>query len=280
MSADLLALQLSLRDRRQPHALATVVEILGSSSAKPSAKAVFDAEGRLLAGWIGGGCAQTMVAEAALLCLQSGESCVIDIDLNDEVFGAGMPCGGSMRVYVEPVLPRPMLWLMGHGRIVESLCEFAHKVGFDVTVIDNQATPERLPAAARVVNEHIRYDALQPEAGDYVVIASHHKGDYDSLSRALASGAGYVALVSSRTRAKLVIDRLRQEGCDEAHLGRVRAPAGLNLAAKLPEEIALSIVAEMVSMRRGGGGGSLAESGPAESPRQSLKLVNCIGCSN
>ena len=88
-----------------------------------------------------------MVSEAALKCLETGEPRVIEIDLNDEVFGAGMPCGGSMRVYVEPILPNPVLWLMGHGRIVESLCEFACRLGFDVIVNDPQATAERFPTA-------------------------------------------------------------------------------------------------------------------------------------
>lgn len=261
MSFDLLDLQSRLREDRQPYALATVMEVLGSSSAKTSAKAVIDAQGRVVAGWVGGGCAQNMVAEAAVLCLQSGETCVIDIDLNDEIYGAGMPCGGSMRVYVEPVLPNPVLWLVGHGRIVESLCEFAHKVDFDITVVDSQATPEQLPAARRVITEHLRYEALLPAPSDFVVIASHHKGDYDSLSRVLHSEAGYIALVSSRTRAALVLDKLRDEGCSEEQLARVHAPAGLDLGAKLPEEIALAIVAEMVRVRRGGSGMSLNGTG-------------------
>ena len=129
MILPLLQRQLILHQSRQAYAVATVVEILGSSSAKPAAKALIDANGQVLAGWIGGGCAQAMVAQSALDCFASGEPCVIDIDLTDEIFGAGMPCGGSMRVYVEPVLPKPMLWLAGHGRIIESLCEFADRLG-------------------------------------------------------------------------------------------------------------------------------------------------------
>jgi len=140
-------LQLELREQRRPYALATVVEILGSSSAKPAAKALLDLSGKIISGWIGGGCAQSMVSEVALECFETGEPRMIEIDLNDEVFGAGMPCGGSMRVYVEPVLPKPLLWLMGHGRIVESLCEFACRLGFEVIVNDPQATTEDFPTA-------------------------------------------------------------------------------------------------------------------------------------
>jgi xanthine dehydrogenase accessory factor len=251
--------QLELRKARHPYVKATVIEILGSSSAKPAAKALIDLSGKVIAGWIGGGCAQSMVSEAALKCLETGVPRVIEIDLNDEVFGAGMPCGGSMRVYIEPVLPNPVLWLMGLGRIVESLCEFASRIGFDVIVNDPQAKVENFITAHSVINDDCRYQQLQPQSGDFVVIATHHKGDYDSLTRALQSEAFYIALVSSRKRAKLVLKRLEQEGFPETSLIKVRAPAGLDLGAKLPEEIALSIVSEMVLVRRGGCGDPLSK---------------------
>lgn len=250
---DLLSLQLELRDARRPHALATVIEILGSSSAKPGAKVLIGETGEVLAGWIGGGCAQAMAVDTALKALASGEPCVIDVDLTDEVFGAGMPCGGSMRVYVEPVVPKPRAWLLGHGRIVEALCEFAGRLGFDAIVDDHQALPTRFPGACRLITDDQRYQQLQPFAGDFVVVATHHKGDYDALTQALNSEAGYIALVSSRKRAQLVISRLAGEGWDETSLKRIRAPAGLDLGAKTPEEIALAIVAEMVAVRRGAG---------------------------
>lgn len=254
MINNILTLQLELRKTRCPYALATVIEILGSSSAKPGAKALFDVSGKALAGWVGGGCAQSMASMAALKCFETGEPQVIEIDLNDEVFGAGMPCGGSMRVYIEPVLPKQLLWLMGHGRIVESLCEFAQRLEFEVVVNDPQATTERFSSAVRIIRDDSRYQQLQPQANDFVVIATHHKGDYESLIRALNSDAFYIALVSSRKRSDLVLKRLRDEGFSDASLARIRAPAGLNLGAKLPEEIALAIISEMVMLRRGGNG--------------------------
>ena len=257
---NILDLQLALREQRRAYALATVVEIVGSSSAKPAAKALIDASGNVIAGWVGGGCAQSMVSEMALKCLETGESGMIEIDLNDEIFGAGMPCGGSMRVYVEPILPKPLLWLMGHGRIVESLCEFASQLGFNVIVNDPQATAENFPTAYRIISDDYRYQQLQPQLADFVVIATHHKGDYDSLMRALQAKAIYIALVSSRKRATLVLERLGREGFSDASLAKVRAPAGLNLGAKLPEEIALSIASEIILVRRGGNGHPLSNS--------------------
>ncbi len=259
MLPDILELQLELRNQRRPYVMATVVEILGSSSAKPSAKALIDATGHIIAGWVGGGCAQSITASAAKESLANGEPRLIEIDLNDEIFGAGMPCGGSMRVYIEPVLPKPQLWLVGHGQILEHLCELAYRLGFEIAVNDPQATAERFPTAERIINDDNRYQQLQPQPGDYVVIATHHKGDYDSLSQALKSAVGYIALVSSRTRAKLVLSRLEKEGFSAADLAKIRAPAGLNLGAKLPEEIALSILSEMVLVRRGGSGEPLSK---------------------
>jgi xanthine dehydrogenase accessory factor len=257
LTKDILTCQLELLAARLPYAVATVIEILGSSSAKPGAKALIDQSGKVKIGWVGGGCAQSMVCAAALDCLNTGVPIVVDVDLNDEVFGAGMPCGGSMRVYVEPVLPKPNLWLMGHGHIVENLCEFAHRLGFDVIVNDPQATTDRFPKAIQIINDDSRYQQLQPQAGDMVVIATHHKGDYDSLTRALQSEAIYIALVSSRKRASLVLNRLQQEGFSETSLARVRAPAGLDIGAQRPEEIALAIASEMVMVKRGGSGGSM-----------------------
>ena len=256
---DLLELQLELREHRRHYALATVVEILGSSSAKPAAKALIDETGKVIAGWIGGGCAQAMVCQAALDTFISGEPCMIDIDLTDEIFGAGMPCGGSMRVYVEPILPKPQLWLIGHGRILESLCEFANSLGFAVIVNDGQANADRFPNAQHIINDDHRYQQLKAQAGDFIVVATHHKGDYEALSQALNSDASYIALVSSRKRAQLVLERLSRENFAQNNLARIHAPAGLDLGAKLPEEIALSIASEMVLIRRNGSGTPLSQ---------------------
>ena len=264
MSKDIIDVQRELRAGGLAYAVATVVETRGSVSAKTGAKAVFDSEGRVLAGWVGGGCAESSASEQAVACLSSGETAVIDIDLDDEVLGAGMPCGGAMRVYVEPVLPRPALWIMGHGRVAECLCELGEMMGLEAVVNDPAATRERYPSAARLIDDDIDYEQLQPRAGDYVVIATQHKGDHESMRRALASDAGYIALIASRKRSRLVLDYLRREGFDEADLKRVMAPSGLDLGARTPEEIALCVVAEIVLQRRGGTGQRMREKLHAE----------------
>jgi xanthine dehydrogenase accessory factor len=259
MDDELLRVVTSLNRARAAYAVATVVETQGSASAKPSSKALIDAAGRLLIGWVGGGCAESAVCKAALECLETGEASIIDIDLSDEVLGAGMPCGGRMRVFVDPVLPRPQLWLLGHGRIAEALCTLADLLGFDVIVDDGAATWQRYVAAKRLITDDLDYSQLAPLPNDFVVIASQHKGDHESTERALASEARYIALIASRKRSRLVLRYLRENGVDPDNLARVVAPAGLDLGGRTPEEIALAVVSQMVTVRRGGSGADKRE---------------------
>jgi len=258
--ADLLELMLALRARRKAYALATVVETVGSASASPGAKALIGEDGTVLVGWVGGGCAESTVRQAALECLRNGRPRVIDLDLDDEVLGTGMPCGGSMRVYVEPVLPPPALWVLGHGRVAECLCRFGATLGFRVVVNDTPAPDAaRYPDAAEIIGDDYGYERLEPTATDAVVIATQHKGDHISAVRALRSPAGYIAVIASRKRSRLVLEFLRGEGFTEEDLARLRAPAGLDLGARTPEEIALSVLSEIVMLRRGGSGRTMRD---------------------
>ncbi len=259
MTPILLLRQLELSDRRTCYALATVVEVFGSSSAKPGAKALIDAQGQVQTGWVGGGCAQAQVVQAALQSLRSGKPEVVDVDLNDEFFGAGMPCGGHMRVFVEPFLPKPRLWLTGSGSIVQALATFGSALDLDLVVIDGNMPAGNFPDEAHIIDDDPRYSQLKPDNHDFVVIANHHKGDYDALHQALASGAGYVALVASQHRAALIKQRLLQEGIEQTQLARVRTPAGLGLGGITPTEIALAIVSEIVMLHRGGHGRPLSD---------------------
>jgi len=268
MAKEILDILLELRDGDAPHAVATVVETAGSVSAKTGAKAVIDREGRVLAGWVGGGCAESTTCQAALDSLRSGRSCMIDIDMTDEMLGVGMPCGGSMRVYVEPVLPKPRLWVMGHGRVAECLCAIGDMVGLKVIVNDPGAEQSRFPGAVRIVNDDMEYKELKPTESDFVVIATQHKGDHESMQRALRSGAAYIALIASRKRSNLVMDFLRENGFGPDELDRVRAPAGLDLGAKTPEEIALSVISEIVMTRRRGTGLVMRDKSPSEDSRE------------
>lgn len=252
---DVLSAAVAHEARGEPCAIATVVEAAGSTSARPGDKVMIDASGAAPIGWVGGGCAEATIRQAALECLRTGEPRLVDLDLDDEVLGVGMPCGGTMRVFVEPLLPQPALWLLGHGRIAETLCAFGARLGFRVIVSDiPPPDPARFPDAALIIGDDDSYERLTPAAGDSVVIATQHKGDHLSAVRALRSPAGHVAMIASRKRAGLIRDFLREEGFAEAELARLHAPAGLELGARTPEEIALSVLAEITALRRGATG--------------------------
>lgn len=163
-----------------------------------------------------------------------------------------MPCGGKMDIFIEPVLPKPELLIVGHGRIAETLSAIAHLMGFDITVNDPGADSVSFPNATRLVSEDFDLTETPVASKTFVVIATQHKRDHLWLQKALEGNAAYVALVASRHRAKLVLDYLAAAGIPIQKIATVRAPAGLDLGAATPEEIALSIVSEMVAVRRGG----------------------------
>ena len=242
-----------------PFAVATVIETLGSSSAKTGSKALIDENGAILVGWIGGGCAESAVRQTAVECLNSNETTIIDIDLNEEILGVGMPCGGSMKVFIEPIKPKATLWILGHGAITETLCRLGDLIGLRVAVNDVGANLTNYPDAAEVVTDDPDYAELTPAKDDFAVVATQHKGDHQSMKILLHSNVGYIALVASRKRSGLVLDYLKNEGFAANALSRVRAPAGLDLGAQNPEEVALSIAAEILMRRRNGSGQSKSQ---------------------
>jgi xanthine dehydrogenase accessory factor len=270
------AAELSLE--RRPFAIATVVRVEGSSSARLGSKALIDEHGKILMGWVGGGCAESSVRSEALQCLQRERPQLITLNMQDEVLGVGMPCGGMMDVYIEPVIPKPELLIAGHGRIVETLVALGHWMNFFVTVNDPAADQQTFPLADRVIGRDFDLTHTNIDSRTFVVIATLHKNDHLWLQKALDSEAGYVALVASAHRSKLVLDYLRLEGVAAEKLDRVWAPAGLDLGAATPEEIALSIISQMVALRRGGSVQALkdhkaVEASASEQDRATEKVI-------
>ena len=238
-------------------AVASVVRVEGSSSARRGSKAIIDASGKLLLGWIGGGCAESAVRSEALRSLELGRPVLITLDMTDELLGVGMPCGGKMDIYIEPVMPTPELLIAGYGRIAESLAAFAHMLGFRIAINDPGAEAAAFPQAERIIAEDFDLNETPIGANTYVVIATQHKNDHRWLHKALEGEAAYVALIASQHRAKLVLDYLAAEGAPADKLAKIYAPAGFDLGAATPEEIALSIMSQIVALRRGGAGHSL-----------------------
>ena len=242
-----------------PFAVATVIKITGSVSAKPGAKSIIDSNGQTVFGWVGGGCAEEAVREASLESMRDGQTRIVPLDLDDEILGVGMPCGGTMEVYVEPYMPHPELMIVGHGRIAEVLAQLAHTVHFSITVNDSVATRETYPMAERLITSDLDFSKMEIGPQTYVVVVTQHKGDQHSIKKALEGNGPYIGLVASTKRAKLVFKYLLDEGVAPEELKRVHSPAGLDFAGTTPEEIALSIVGEMVTIRRGGSGKSMME---------------------
>jgi xanthine dehydrogenase accessory factor len=256
---DLYSKAAELAAQRKPFAIATVVRVEGSSSARRGSKALIDSQGNLLMGWVGGGCAESAVRTEALRCMRSEHPVLITLDMQDEILGVGMPCGGMMDVYIEPVLPQPELVIAGHGRIAETLARLGHLMNFSVTVHDPSAAKEHFPDAQRIINKDFNVAEIAFGQNTYVVIATLHKNDHLWLQRALDGEAAYVALIASAHRSRLVLDYLLAEGVAAEKVERVWAPAGLDLGAAGPEEIALSIMSQIVALRRGGSAASLKE---------------------
>jgi xanthine dehydrogenase accessory factor len=242
---DLLTLAADLRRRGEAFALATVVRCERPTSAKPGAKALIRPDGHV-SGWVGGACAEPVVAREALAALRDGHPRLVvlvgdggrDPARTEGIVHYPMTChsGGTLEIYVEPFLPKALLVLVGHGPVIETLATLAQSAGYDVATLPGEGV-----AAA------LRGLTLGPDSS--VVVATHGELDEDALTQVLATPTGYISLVASRKRAASVMATLRRRGVPPEHLGRLKAPAGLDIGAVTPEEIAVSILAEIVHMR-------------------------------
>lgn len=248
-----------LRSAGQPFVIATVVRAERPTSAKPGATAIVTGDGQLT-GWVGGSCAQPTVIRESLRVLQDGQPVLLRLGPPDQLSGRAdapgvveraMTCisGGTLDIYLEPHLAQPLLVAISHLPIAEALAALGKGLGYAVTVAGLDAAPERFPQADRVLDslEFARI-ALRPQT--YIVVASHGNYDEEALTWALGTDAAYVALVASPKRARSVVEALRDQGLSEAQLARLKFPAGLDIGAVTPEEIALSILAETVQLRR------------------------------
>ncbi len=243
----------------RPFVLATVVAVRRPTSARPGAHGLIHADGTI-EGWVGGSCAQPIVVREALRSLADGEPRLLRISReppSDSRRGDGiieyvMTChsGGTLEIYVEPQLPAPELWVAGTTPIAHALVELGARAGYRVTVVDPIAQADAFPAADRVVG-NADLAALQATTSPYIVVATQGSWDEEALESALRREARYVGLVASPTRASVVRSYLAEQGVEAERLAALRAPAGVDLGAEAAEEIAISILAEVIQVRRG-----------------------------
>ena len=263
---DVLDLVNETKARGEPFALATVVRTVSVTAAKAGAKAVILADGSISAGWIGGGCARGAVLKAAREALSDGQPRLVSIqpidllqehqvnagELRDGVLYAKNMCPsqGTMDVFVEPVLPRPHLIICGASPVAVALADLARRMGFFIIVSAPQADHGAFGEVDRFVDGfHLPEDGSQR---DYIVIATQGRGDSAALKTLIHAPSKYFAFVGSRKKAKALKEDLVNAGVELALLDKIKAPAGKDLGAITPDEIALSIVAEMVEIRRSG----------------------------
>jgi xanthine dehydrogenase accessory factor len=259
-SDDILEQAHHLRHSGEPFALATVVRVVRPASARPGSKALIRADGSI-DGWVGGSCAQPSVAREALHALADGQPrllCLVGEGGRAPEPGEGlvvqpMTChsGGTIEVYIEPFLAAPRLVIVGQSAVSDALAQLGAALHYEVIAVDAEATAEHFPTASQLLPTLADATALLTP-NSYIVVATHGEYDEDALALALRSPAAYVALVASRRRATTLIDYLRGAGVSAEHLERLRTPAGLDIGAAEPAEIALSILAEIVQVRRRG----------------------------
>jgi len=238
-------------------AVATIVNVRGSIPSFKSAKMLVRDDGSI-AGTIGGGCVEAEVWQAARGVIASEKPTTLTFDLNqDPKYDTGLVCGGTLEIFIEPVLPSALLYIFGAGHVAFELHKAARNACFETIVVDDRATyanSERFPGARQVIADDFdrAMAALKPTESSFMVIVTRgHHDDMRVLRWAVQTPARYIGMVGSRRKAITVYRALLEEGLQPDLFDRVHSPVGLDIGAITPEEIAVSIMAEIIGIRRG-----------------------------
>ena len=245
-----------LRRSGQKAALATIVEVEGSIPSFQSAKLLIREDGSMV-GTIGGGCTEAEVWNAAREVIETEKPRHLRFNLGqDAAYDNGLICGGQLNVYVEPILPIPSALIFGAGHISKSLSKVSTQAGFRTIIVDNRdtyANRERFPEAAEIYAEE--YEEVFPklpvnESSYLIIVTRGHRDDMRVLRWAVFSPARYIGMIGSKRKTIEVVKQLQREGIGLERLERIHAPMGFDIGAVTPEEIAVAVVAEMISRRR------------------------------
>src|SRR5437660_336696 len=257
MNQEVFAAVADALERGEPAALVTIVSALGSTPQRVGAKMLVFADGRIV-GTIGGGCYENDAFWKAREAIESRKPQLVHYELSDDFAQeSGLICGGQMDVYIEPIEPSPELYVIGGGHVGFHVARLAHEVGFRVHVVDDRekfANRERFPTAAEVVADDIpgwlARTQLPPHA--YVVIVTRgHTNDLEALRALAPRDLRYLGLIGSRAKVARIYDALTADAMPADHLQRVHAPIGLDIGAVTPQEIAVSILAELIAVKHG-----------------------------
>lgn len=256
MLMDLYEEIVRLRKDGRRGAVATIVNVRGSIPSFRTAKMLVRDDGSII-GTIGGGCVEAEVWQAAQEVMESERPRTLTFDLNnDPKYDTGLVCGGTLEIFIEPILPPAELYIFGAGHVAASLYRVARIAGFDVTIVDDRETyanRERFPDAHQVIAEDFDKAMAQitPSESSYIVIVTRgHREDMRILRWAVQTPARYVGMIGSKRKTIGIFKELQKEGLSEQLFNRVHAPVGLDIGAITPEEIAVSITAELIAKRR------------------------------
>src|ERR1700676_42451 len=245
-----------LRRLGQKCALATIVQVNGSIPSYESAKMLVREDGSMV-GTIGGGCVEAEVWNAAREVIETEKPRHLTFSLGqDAAYDNGLICGGQLNIFVEPVVPQPRAYIFGGGHVSKSISKVANLSGFSTVIIDDReafANRERFPEADETYADE--YESVFPKlpvtSSSYLIIVTRgHRDDMRVLRWAVTTEARYIAMIGSKRKTISVVKELEKEGFAREMFSKVFAPMGLEIGAETPEEIAISVVAEMIALRR------------------------------
>jgi xanthine dehydrogenase accessory factor len=246
-----------LRQQGRRAAVATIVNVRGSIPSFQTAKMLVRDDGSIV-GTVGGGCVEAEVWQAAREVIESEKPRTLKFDLNQNPkYDTGLVCGGTLEIFVEPVLPIPLLYLFGAGHVAHAIYKVARLAGFDVIVTDDRetyASPERFPDVRAIHADDFEKTLaqLEPNENSYIAIVTRgHRDDMRVLAWAVNTSARYIGMIGSKRKTISIYRELQAQGIPAEKFERVHAPIGLDIGAITPEEIAVSVVAEMIAIRRG-----------------------------
>ena len=247
-----------LRSGDSPFAVAIVVKDVPPVSGKPGDKAIIQSDGQVW-GWIGGGCVQPLVIREALNAIEEGSPRLVRIapaavsEPESGIVNYSMNChgGGALEVYIEPVLPKARILIFGRSAVAQSLSKLGKTIGYAVSVVAPAASRENFPDADFIGMEVLPIQ-IQKSSETYIVVATQGEHDEEALEHALRTNARYISFVASHAKARKIFGFLAEKGVPPEMLGRIKAPAGLHIGTSSAQEIAVSILAEIIQVKKGG----------------------------
>ena len=256
MFDEFLSRAAELRSHEQPFATAVVVRCQPPVSGKPGDKAIIEADGSVW-GWIGGGCVQPLVIREALKAIADGKPRLVRVapsktaEPEEGTVSYTMTChsGGALDIYIEPVLAKPQILIFGRSAVAKALCSLGKTIGYRITVIAAGAIRESFPEADTIKQE-MNLSAVELGPETFIVISTQGEQDEEALEQACGTDLSYISFVASEVKSHKVFESLSAKGISRERLAQIRAPAGLRLGGLTPQEIALSVLAEIVQVRK------------------------------